>query len=84
MAIGLDLEGRIQKISFISIKESPGVGMRAQEEPGFTEQFAGKQGELTAGQDVDTLSGATITSTAVIKGVNTGLSFFEAVMKGGN
>ncbi len=91
MAIGLNTDGSIQNISFISIKESPGVGMRAQEEPAFIEQFLGKQGTLiltkdgaSGDQEIDALSGATITSTAVTNGVNAGLSFYEAVTKGGN
>ena len=91
MAIGLNTDGSIQNISFISIKESPGVGMRAQEEPAFIEQFLGKQGTLvltkdgaSGDQEIDALSGATITSTAVTNGVNAGLAFCEAVTKGGN
>ena len=62
----------------------PGRGhMTRMEDPAFTEQFVGKSGQLVLNQDVDALTGATVTSTAVVNGVNAGLEFFETVTKGG-
>ncbi len=48
--------------------ETDGIGSRAREEA-YTSTFIGKKVPLAEG-DVDTLSGATVTSTAVIKAVN--------------
>ena len=83
MAVGLTPDGKIQKIDFTTIQETAGLGMRAKEDPAFTEQFVGKSGQLVLNQDVDALTGATVTSTAVVNGVNAGLEFFETVTKGG-
>ena len=52
--------------------ETAGLGARAKE-PEFQEQFAGKSAPVALtkdGGEIDALSGATITSRAVIKGVN--------------
>ena len=83
MAIGLDAEGKIQKIEFTKIQETAGLGMRATEDA-FRDQFTGKSGTLVLNQDIDALNSATITSTAGVGGVNAGLEFFETVTKGGN
>ena len=48
--------------------ETDGIGSRAREED-YTKTFIGKKVPLAEG-DVDTLSGATVTSAAVIKAVN--------------
>ncbi len=53
--------------------ETPGYGAKAKE-PAFTDQFIGKSGKLALGVDVDAVSGATITSTAVVSGVNEALA----------
>ena len=67
-------DGTIQGISVggANFSETAGLGARAKE-PEFQAQFTGKKTpvELTKnGGEIDALSGATITSRAVIKGVN--------------
>lgn len=49
--------------------ETEGLGARARD-PEFTEQFSGKKPPLTLGKDVDSVSGATVTSQAVVDAVN--------------
>ena len=92
LALGLNAEGVMNGISFTAISETPGMGMRATEES-FMNQFVGKSnfplvlkksGEAAADNEIDALSGATITSTAVSNAVNAGLDFYQSVMKGGN
>ena len=90
MAIGLNPDGTIRKISFTELTETAGLGMRADEDV-FKNQFEGKggtlnlvKGDASGANDISAISGATVTSTAVINGVNTGLDFFETVVKGGN
>ena len=90
MALGLTPEGSIRKIAFTELNETAGLGMRADEDV-FKNQFPGKSGTLklvkgTAGADdeISALSGATVTSTAVINAVNAGLDFCESVTKGGH
>ena len=49
--------------------ETEGLGAKAKE-PAFTDQFAGKSVPLTLGQDIDAIAGATVTSRAIVDGVN--------------
>ena len=84
MALGLTPDGAVKKISFTELNETAGLGMRADEDS-FKDQFIGKSGSITYGQDgVEAMSGATVTSTAVKNAVNAGLNFYETVLKGGN
>ncbi len=48
--------------------ETPGLGAKAQEEP-FLSQFVGKTLPITM-EDIDAISGATITSTAVVTAID--------------
>jgi len=89
MALGLTPEGKIVRIAFTELTETAGLGMRASED-GFRNQFVGKSGQVTlvkgdAGDgEISALSGATVTSNAVVNGVNAALDFFQDAMKGGN
>ena len=71
VTVGMDADGKIAGLSVGGSKfaETAGLGTRARE-PEFTGQFLGKQPPLVLKQDVDAISGATITSAAVTKGVN--------------
>ncbi len=72
VSAALDLDGVILGISVggDSFAETPGLGALTKE-PAFTSQFAGKKPTLVLNQDgVDTVTGASTTSKAVIKGVN--------------
>ncbi|HKM33721.1 MAG TPA: RnfABCDGE type electron transport complex subunit G [Lachnospiraceae bacterium] len=91
MMMGITMDGTLNGISLLSISETPGLGMRAQEV--LVPQFSGKTvsvftytqtGAITDDQ-IDAISGATITTKAVTNAINTGLSYFEQVLKeGGN
>ncbi len=83
IALGLSPDGVIEHIDFTAINETAGLGMRATED-GFKNQFAGKSGSLTLGQDIEALTGATKTSKGVVDAINVGIEFFEAAVKGGN
>ncbi|MBR2661836.1 MAG: RnfABCDGE type electron transport complex subunit D [Clostridia bacterium] len=84
MALGLTPDGAVNRISFTELNETAGLGMRANEDA-FRDQFSGKTGSITYGEDgVEAMSGATVTSTAVKNCVNAGLNFYETVLKGGN
>ncbi len=72
VSAALDLDGVILGISVggDSFAETPGLGALTKE-PAFTSQFAGKKPVLVLNQDgVDTVTGASTTSKAVVKGVN--------------
>jgi len=73
--VGLDLAGRIVGIKVASpaegLKETPGLGLKAMDER-FWKQFLGADSTVALKKDggtVDAISGATITSRAVARGV---------------
>lgn len=89
VAVGYSLDGTVQGIEFIEIAETVGVGMNA-DTPEFKSQFDGvkadhftltKTGAKTD-NEIDAVSGATITSTAVVKAVNGGLAFLNEYADG--
>ncbi|MBR1865119.1 MAG: RnfABCDGE type electron transport complex subunit G [Lachnospiraceae bacterium] len=85
-AMGVRTDGTLNSISFLSIGETAGLGMKAQEDA-FKGQFAGKKVEhfsytkdgATSESEIDAISGATITTNAVTNGVNAGLSYIDAL-----
>lgn len=88
ITVGIMSDGTVNGISFLSISETAGLGMRAKE-PNFYNQFAGQQAEKFYvskdggdGQPIDALSGATITSRAVTGAVNTALGYYQTALGG--
>ncbi len=75
MAVGIDKDGVITGVSIISMSETSGLGANAKRES-FRSQYVGKSGSVALtkqGGEIDALTGATVTSTAVTKGVNAAL-----------
>ncbi|MBQ9592509.1 MAG: FMN-binding protein, partial [Lachnospiraceae bacterium] len=92
LSMGLTAEGETTGIAFTELNETAGMGMRA-DEPAFKDQFSGrtsakfvlnKSGDGTGADDINSISGASITSGAVVNAVNAGLDFYNNVGKGGN
>ena len=80
MMVGI-ADGAVTGISIISHTETPGLGAVAAASnakgEAFRGQFVGKSGVLGVGDQIDGMSGATITSKAVVAGVNAALEFVE-------
>ena len=85
LSVGLLPDGTVSGIAFTELNETAGMGMRVDEDD-FKGQFAGvstdaftlnKSGNSTADNDIDTVSGASTTSGAVINAVNTALAFYR-------
>ena len=78
MMVGIS-QGEVTGISVISHTETPGLGAIAGDASAkgeaFRSQFAGLSGSLAVGENVDAISGATITSKAVVSGVNAALEY---------
>ena len=81
MMVGVDTEGNVLGISVIDQSETAGLGAvcAASTSAGeaFRGQFVGMSGEVTVSKDggqVDAITGATITSRAVCKGVSAALA----------
>lgn len=89
LMVGIDPEGKVAGISVISQTETAGLGAVAAADTAkgraFRSQFTGLTGTLAVSKDggeVDALTGATITSRAVVEGVNAALACVAA-RKGG-
>ena len=88
--VGIDNEEALKGISYLSIEETAGLGMRAANDD-FKAQFAGKQVEemkytktgASADDEIDALSGSTVTTNAVVNGVNAALCANRIMMEGG-
>ena len=85
-AVGVDRDGRVTGVEIISHKETPGLGANAEKEE-FRSQFTGKSGEIAvvksgAGEnEINAISGATMTSNGVARSVNAVIAIAEAVLK---
>lgn len=86
--LGIANDGTVNGISILSISETAGLGMKAEEV--LKPQYAGKkvssftvtkQGATSENQ-IDAISGATITSNAVTTAVNGGLYYFQTKLGG--
>lgn len=88
-AMGVRNDGTLNGISFLSIGETAGLGMKATEDK-FKNQFAGKnvgkfsytKSGAAKDDEIDALSGATITTNAVTNGVNAGLYYINELING--
>ena len=80
---GMETGGTLRGISVggPDFKETEGLGARAKE-PEFTDQFAGKTPPLKLGENIDGISGATVTSRAVVDGVNQGVGKVQSLTGG--
>ena len=74
MLVGIEPGGSVVGIEIINMSETPGVGSRVKSDPDFLPQFKGMTGTLAVGDNVDAISGASISSKAVTAGVNEALS----------
>ena len=85
MAVGVDKTGAVTGVSIVSMSETSGLGANAKRES-FRSQYIGKSGSVALrkqGGEIDALTGATVTSTAVTKGVNAALSAAAELMREG-
>ena len=89
-SVGFANDGTVNGYSITSIAETPGLGDKAKN-PEFSGQFAGKQAEKfeivkqapASDSEIETISGATITSKAMANGVNACMAYFRNVLEGG-
>lgn len=85
-SIGVTLDGTLNGISILSISETAGLGMKAGDVlvPQFAnknvEQFTYTKSGAANDSEIDAISGATITTNAVVNGVNAGLAYFRDVL----
>lgn len=82
--VGVGTDGKVRGVSILSISETAGLGMNA-EKDSFLNQFVGKSAGIAvsksspADNEIQALTGATITSNAMAQAVNTALELYESV-----
>ena len=84
VVVGINTDGTVAGAKVTSHAETPGLGAKAQADPTWIPQFAGKpaDGSLAVtkdGGDIVPITGATITSRAVTKAVNTAASYVQSL-----
>ena len=87
ISVGIKSDGTVVGITFLTLEETPGLGMRAAEKS-FYGQYANKNtkefklvnGAASADDEISAISGSTITSTAVTNAVNAAL-YFNSILE---
>ncbi|NMP36685.1 MAG: RnfABCDGE type electron transport complex subunit G [Clostridiales bacterium] len=85
--VGIGSDGKVKGVSPLELNETAGLGMKAQNED-FLNQYNGKSAGIgvaknsPASNEIQALTGATITSKAVTNAVNTAFELMNTV-KGG-
>ena len=90
VSVGIAADGTVKGIEMLSISETAGLGMKA-DEADFKDQFKDKKVEKfsytksgESGDDkIDAISGATITTNAVTNAVGSALVYFQNELGGG-
>lgn len=94
-SVGISKEGECLGTSILSIGETAGLGMRAKTDPSYLNQFKNVTtdkfelvtdgtGSEAGDSVVDAISGSTVTSKAMAKGINAALTAFKVLEEGGN
>ena len=73
--VGVDNDGTVRGVTIRSMKETLGLGTQALTDYEFLMQFLYTQGEAQVGEDVDALTGATVTSKAITRAVNIAVGY---------
>ncbi len=87
LSVGIKSDGMVVGITFLTLAETPGLGMRAGEKD-FYSQFANKntkefklvKGSAGGDNEISAISGSTITSSAVTNAVNAAL-YFNSILE---
>ena len=91
IAVGIQPDGTLNGIAFTELHDSAGMGMLCGEDK-FKSQFSNvhvdafvllKSGGASADNEIDSVSGASISSGAVVNAVNAALDFWNANVKEG-
>lgn len=88
ISVGITKDLTVNGIAFLTINETPGLGMKAKEAE-FYNQFAAKKVDsfavtktgATADNQINAISGATITSNAVSNAVNAAIYFAKTYLQ---
>lgn len=75
MLIGVSNEGTVVGLVVRELHETRGLGTQALDDTDFLSQLLGSSGEAEVGVNVDALTGATVTSKAIVRSVNSAVGY---------
>lgn len=79
MLIGVDNEGDVKGLVAREMAETFGLGAEALSDTDFLAQFLWTEGDAEIGTNVDGITGATVTSKAIARSVNSAVGFMTGV-----
>ena len=78
--VGFTADGTIRQIKVTENAETKGIGSKVAGDPAFWTRFEGLEAKpLVLDQDVDALSGATVSSKALLAAVNSAIEGYNAI-----
>ncbi len=80
MMVGINADGTVRGIGIVEMSETAGLGSRISDGE-YLSQYGGKSGTLTV-SDIDVITGSTVSSKAVMNGVNDALAVFAEKFAG--
>ncbi len=91
LSVGIQNDGTINGYSITSMSETPGLGVLVNEDA-FKSQFNSKKTDSftvvktapAADNEIESVTGATVSSRAVTNGVNACVVYFNTALQGGN
>ena len=75
MLIGVSNDGSVTGLQVRQMEETFGLGGKALTDWEFLAQFLGTEGDAVVGENIDAISGATVTSKAITRSVNSAVAF---------
>lgn len=75
MLVGVSKEGKVTGLLVTNMAETAGLGLEALNDHVFLSQMLNTSGEAQVGSSVDAITGATVTSKAVVRSVNSAVAY---------
>ncbi|MBQ9797133.1 MAG: FMN-binding protein [Clostridia bacterium] len=83
MMVGYTADGKIVAVEVIGHSETPGVGDKVVKNTEYLANYAGLDGELAIGTDVDKVAGASVSSRGIMAGVNAATKALQDALANG-
>lgn len=75
MLVGVSSQGKVTGLQIRDLHETAGLGSRALTDADFLAQFLNNEGDAAVGTNIDAITGATVTSKAVARCINSAVAF---------
>ena len=75
MLIGVSNDGKVTGLVVREMSETAGLGLNALNDTDFLAQFLNNEGDAEVGTNVDAITGATVTSKAIARCVNSAVAY---------